>query len=412
MGTVEVWQCSCKHLQADIMRVLLILAVIGSALGVRKLKSSKPREEKSLLNTFPFNAGDAEEGHHHHHHNERQPSVQLQAVDASQRRRGGGGGAGGSGTGVSFGAVAAAGPGADGRRCIDKVDMVEETEYDDVVQCDHSYDRRCHTTYVTNYESQQEEECEENFRKNCFINYEKIAFNETVEVCRTPLVKDCDVQGPEICRTEYESECWTKQEEHDVEDDVVESRLRLRRSVRMKPLATQPTPSAPSGLRRCALWRRSLLRSSPQSLVVPRNQERSVLLLDVGSRKERRSVMIKHKLLSRMLLRNSVLLSPREPANMSPNLSPSWSLPKSVLMFLRRFAQGPRQTQGRSRSQLSRNGATFQLRNLDLPNLEYLHPSNFLKVSNKDSITIGLLSTAMVILVMTKKLKYFEIYIG
>ena len=24
-----------------------------------------------------------------------------------------------------------------------------------------------------------------------------------------------------IFRTEYESECWTKQEEHDVEDDVV-----------------------------------------------------------------------------------------------------------------------------------------------------------------------------------------------
>ncbi|XP_023336890.1 uncharacterized protein LOC111707934 [Eurytemora carolleeae] len=85
--------------------------------------------------------------------------------------------------------------------------MVEETEYDEVVQCDHSYDRRCHTTYVTNYESQQEEECEENFRK---------------KLCRTPLVKDCDVQGPEICRTEYESESWTKQEVHDVEDDVVE----------------------------------------------------------------------------------------------------------------------------------------------------------------------------------------------
>merc|ERR1712158_93307 len=49
-----------------------------------------------------------------------------------------------------------------------------------------------------------------------------IAFNETAEICRTPLVKDCDIQGPEICRTEYESECWTKQEVHDVEDDVVE----------------------------------------------------------------------------------------------------------------------------------------------------------------------------------------------
>ena len=40
---------------------------------------------------------------------------------------------------------------------------------------------RCHQTFVTQYESQQEEECEENFRKNCFIEYEKIAFNETVE---------------------------------------------------------------------------------------------------------------------------------------------------------------------------------------------------------------------------------------
>merc|ERR1712080_442737 len=40
-------------------------------------------------------------------------------------------------------------------------------------------------------------------------------------ICRTPLVKDCDVPGPDICRTEYESECWTKQEVHDVEDDVV-----------------------------------------------------------------------------------------------------------------------------------------------------------------------------------------------
>ena len=76
---------------------------------------------------------------------------------------------------MSFPAVAAAS--ADGKKCIDKVEMIEETEYDDVVQCDHSYDRRCHTTYVTQYESQQEEECEENFRKNCFIEYEQIAFN-------------------------------------------------------------------------------------------------------------------------------------------------------------------------------------------------------------------------------------------
>merc|ERR1712168_1091748 len=230
MGTVEVWQCSCKHLQADIMRVLLILAVIGSALGARKLQSSKPREEKSLLNTFPFNARDAE--HDHQHHNERRPSVQLPAVNANQGRRGGNrrpssSDSGAGSDGVSFGDVASANPGRDGKRCIDKVEMIEETEYDEVVQCDHSYDRRCHTTYTTNYESQQEEDCEENFRKNCFINYEKIVFNETVQVCRTPLVKDCDVQGPEICRTEYESECWIKQEVHDVQDDVVECETQI-----------------------------------------------------------------------------------------------------------------------------------------------------------------------------------------
>ena len=73
--------------------------------------------------------------------------------------------------------MAASAPGPDGKRCIDKVEMVEETEYDDVVLCDHSYDKRCHTTYVTNYDSQQEEECEENFRKTCFIEYEQVSGN-------------------------------------------------------------------------------------------------------------------------------------------------------------------------------------------------------------------------------------------
>jgi len=109
---------------------------------------------------------------------------------------------------------------ASGRKCIDKVIMTEETVYDEVITCDHSYDKRCHTSYVTNYESQQEEECKENFKKSCYIDYEPLAYNETVEVCRTPVVKDCNQEGPEVCRTIYESECWTKQIVHEVEDDV------------------------------------------------------------------------------------------------------------------------------------------------------------------------------------------------
>ena len=125
-------------------------------------------------------------------------------------------------TGVSLTELAAARPDGDGKRCVDKVEMVEETEYDELVQCDHSYDKRCHTTYVTNYDTQQEQECQENYRKSCFIAYEQVAYNETVQVCRAPLVKDCEVAGPELCSTQYESECLTRTEEHEVTDDVVD----------------------------------------------------------------------------------------------------------------------------------------------------------------------------------------------
>ena len=76
---------------------------------------------------------------------------------------------------LDIGSIAAA-----GERCIDKVVMVEETEYDDVVTCQHSYSEKCHTTYTTDFEPQQEEECEENFVKDCYIEYKKVASQEKV----------------------------------------------------------------------------------------------------------------------------------------------------------------------------------------------------------------------------------------
>merc|ERR1712179_732875 len=221
---VETEQCSCIHLQALLVmapcgKIALLLLLAEAALGARQLRGNYPRDSRSLTGTFPFNQKDGADHHEHHDDHHAAPVTSLDSRASRQ---------GDAEAAVDFGAVAAAGPGADGKRCIDKVEMVEETEYDDVVQCDHSYDRRCHTTYVTNYESQQEEECEENFRKNCFIEYEQIAFNETAEICRTPLVKDCTIRVPEkICRTRYESECWTKQEVHDVEDDVVECKTEV-----------------------------------------------------------------------------------------------------------------------------------------------------------------------------------------
>merc|ERR1711997_886257 len=209
---------TCRHRLKMLScgKVLLAVLLTGQCvLGARRLRgNAAARDERSLLNTFPFNAGEGDHhgehhGDHHGEHHNRQASSRLPIPVARQAEGP-----------PSFDDVAGA-PESDGKRCIDKVEMVEETEYDDVVQCDHSYDKRCHTTYVTNYESQQEEECDENFRKNCFIEYEQTAFEETVQICRKPLVKDCNIEGPEICTTQYESECWTKQEEHDVEDDVV-----------------------------------------------------------------------------------------------------------------------------------------------------------------------------------------------
>merc|ERR1712142_949988 len=222
-GSARGNTCRPARRMAAVGRFLVVLALVGASVAERRLRgNAQPRDDRSLANTFPFNANSGEaqhRGHHGNHHGDhheepaRRTFSDVAARDQRQR--------GGDDTDVSFPSVAAARPGSDGKRGIDKVEMIEETEYDEVVQCDHSYDRRCHTTYVTNYESQQEEECEENFRKNCFIDYEQIAFNETVEICRTPLVKDCTKEGPEICTTQYETECWTKHHEHKVIDDVV-----------------------------------------------------------------------------------------------------------------------------------------------------------------------------------------------
>ena len=63
--------------------------------------------------------------------------------------------------------IAAQGQVDTGRTCVEKVMMREETRYEEVMTCDHSYDERCHTSYVTSYQPHQEEECDENFRKVC-----------------------------------------------------------------------------------------------------------------------------------------------------------------------------------------------------------------------------------------------------
>jgi hypothetical protein len=199
------------------------LALVASTATADKLTQ---RDGKSLLNTFPFNsrngggrqAAHEHHGDHHHHHHEDHgapgrslglPTTSFQQSARAQRQ------GEDDEVDLSIGAIANA-----GERCIDKVVMQEETEYDDVITCKHSYSEKCHTTYTTDFEPQQEEECEETFTKSCFIEYKKHAEEETIKFCHTPLI--CEGEGEEECKTVYESNCETRYHEHEVEDDVVE----------------------------------------------------------------------------------------------------------------------------------------------------------------------------------------------
>jgi len=106
-------------------KVFLSFLICGEGiLGARQLRGNgfAVRGQRSLVNTFPFNAN-ADEHHDHHEAHAASPSQSLESRDFRQ---------GDEGVDVSFGAVAGAAPGPDGKICIDKVEMVEETEYDDI----------------------------------------------------------------------------------------------------------------------------------------------------------------------------------------------------------------------------------------------------------------------------------------
>jgi len=111
-------------------------------------------------------------------------------------------------------------PDEEGRKCVKKIMMREETVYDEVMTCHHSYDERCHDSYITTYEPHQEEECDEKFRKVCTIWYEEKAISELVEECTTPVVSECEEsERKEDCRTVYDTICDTRQVGYEVEED-------------------------------------------------------------------------------------------------------------------------------------------------------------------------------------------------
>ncbi len=94
--------------------------------------------------------------------------------------------------------------------CVEKDETVTSIQKDPILECTHKNVEKCHYTYVTQFESAQEEVCEENFEKICQITFKQQATNENVKKCYKPLQKVCNGQGPEECRTVYESSCTTR----------------------------------------------------------------------------------------------------------------------------------------------------------------------------------------------------------
>merc|ERR1711892_1020140 len=94
--------------------------------------------------------------------------------------------------------------------CVDKLSEVTSIQKDPILECIHKNTEQCHYTYVTQFSPSMEEVCEENFEKQCSITFKQKAMNETVQKCYRPVEKVCNGQGPEECKTVYESSCTTK----------------------------------------------------------------------------------------------------------------------------------------------------------------------------------------------------------
>ena len=116
-----------------------------------------------------------------------------------------------------------------------KESQVQTLAKDPILECTHKNVEKCHYTYVTQFESAQEEVCEENFEKLCQITFKQQATRETVKKCYRPQRKVCNgqgkclyiytktlifvdtdflflnsISGPTECRTVYESSCTTR----------------------------------------------------------------------------------------------------------------------------------------------------------------------------------------------------------
>merc|ERR1712038_547940 len=175
MGTAfNSQQSTCKHIQnmkAFLLTLLLVAAVSADRLGHRQGRRGRQRNT-AVARQGRQDAGEAVQG-----------GVDFSGcVDDPE-------------TGLC---------------CVEKEETVTTLEKDPILECTHKNVEKCHYTYVTQFEAAQEEVCEENFEKSCQITFKQQATEEQVQKCYKPVEKVCNGQGPEECRTVYESSCTTK----------------------------------------------------------------------------------------------------------------------------------------------------------------------------------------------------------
>jgi len=95
----------------------------------------------------------------------------------------------------------------------------------EVIKCTHSTHRSCHTTYVTEYTSYQEEKCRESFVKDCFITFSKSLTKHLIDVCTETLAKNCSLQAEPVCSSEPVTSCKTIQDVRTLQEVRPQCRL-------------------------------------------------------------------------------------------------------------------------------------------------------------------------------------------
>jgi len=104
------------------------------------------------------------------------------------------------------------------KQCLRRVVMEERRVPREVIKCTHSTHRSCHTSYITEYTSYQEEECRESFVKDCFISFSKSLTKHFIDVCTETLVKNCSLQAEPVCSSEAVTSCATVQDFRTVQE--------------------------------------------------------------------------------------------------------------------------------------------------------------------------------------------------